>query len=179
VVPRWLERITGSQAGDAVPSAPAPGGEPDSVAALRGHVTALVARVDAEADVLPTEAVVVARRITDLADEALRRAEGPDTPGMNIHGRVALHAVLTDYVPTSLRRHAAARTSALVGAPAGPGAAPGTDPEVERLEAELVEQLGAILGAVQESVDALRDDDVRAVEAQGIFLRTRFAGSDL
>lgn len=168
MLPRWLDRITGSSSDDAVAGVPAPttvdDGQPDSVEALHRHVAVLVAQVDAASGALPTEAVVVARRITDLADEALRRAAAAPT-GMNIHGRVALHAVVTDYVPTSLRRHAAARDVA------------GADHE--RLEAALVDQLGTILGAVRESVDALRDDDLRAVEAQGIFLRARFTGSDL
>jgi len=165
VPPRWLDRITGSSSDDAASGVPVRAdAAPDSVDALHGHVAALVAQVDAEAGTLPTEAVVVARRITDLAEEALRRAETAPT-GMNIHGRVALHAVLTDYVPTSLRRHAAAR--GVAGA------------DHERLEAALVEQLGTILAAVRESVDALRDDDLRAVEAQGIFLRARFTGADL
>jgi hypothetical protein len=163
-VPRWFTRpdpATEQVAG----STRAAVEEPDSLPALERHLAAVVTEVNAASGALPTEAVVLARRVTDLAAEALRRADAEGVQGQgSIHARVALHAVLTDYLPTTVRRYLAARRAA-------------ADPAV--LTGPLVEQLTTLHDAVRESVTALHDDDLMALEVQGIFLRDRFTGSDL
>lgn len=137
------------------------GEEPDSVPALRRRLAATVHEIDAAAGRLPGEAVVVARQVTDLAADVLRRSGD----GLNVYGRVALDGVLRDYLPTTLRTFLAARSAA--------------DADVPALTRSLLGQLAVLHASLRESVAAVDDDDLRALEAQEIFLRTRFAGSDL
>lgn len=163
-MPTWLTRLRpdASAAPGAAPGVAGggPGGdEPDAVPALRVRLAALVREVDAAGGDLPTEGVVVARQVTDLAAQVLRRDD------LGIHARVALAAVVDDYLPTTLRTYLAARRS--------PDADPGA------LARTLLDQLGVLRGSLHETVAAVADDDLRALEAQGIFLGARFTGSDL
>ncbi len=133
--------------------------ERDSVPALRRRSRELVATVNRSAGSLPPEGVVLARQITDLADEIL----GQDGREIDIHARVSLAAVLVDYVPETLSTFRAAYR-------AEPG---------DRVVEHLIEQLSLLRTEVRDMLVALRDDDLRTLEIQGSFLATRFAAADL
>ncbi|PJI95110.1 hypothetical protein [Luteimicrobium subarcticum] len=175
-MPRWLSRIL---AGDDTASDGTPGTglgiatiAPDSVAGLRRRLDADVREVNAAAGEAPGEVVVVARQILDMADDVLRHADVESDPvggGIDIHGRVALDAILRDYLPTTFRTYLAARRA---------DAATGGH-DAAALVRQIHEQVAALRVSLTETLAALRDDDLRALEIQGAFLRTKFTGSDL
>jgi hypothetical protein len=172
-MPRWFTKSDPVASVTGVVRAATEEPEPDTLPALERHLGAAIGEINAASGELPGEGVVLARRVTDLAGEALRRSSDD---GMNIHARVALHAVLTDYLPTTVRGYVAARRAAGGSGAGGSGTGPTERAELDR---QLVEQLTTLHDTVRESVAALRDDDVRALEVQGIFLRDKFTGADL
>lgn len=106
-----------------------------------------VAAVNALAGLLPTEAVPLARSITDCAPPAGESASP------------TLRAVLERYLPESLRAFHASRQR-------------GPNPEAEGL---LMAQLGLLLQVAQDVRRAEADDNDLALRVQDGFLRARFA----
>ncbi|GII99921.1 hypothetical protein CLV28_2999 [Sediminihabitans luteus] len=159
-MPRWLSRLFDPESSRPAAAVADTVQEPDSPAAMSRHLRVLVGEINRSAGSLPPEGVVLARQITDLTGEVLRQSE---VHAMNIHARVSLNAVIRDYLPTTLRTFVAATRADTSDAPAR----------------QLTEQLVALRDSVRETVAALRDDDVRALEAQGMFLSTKFGGLDL
>ncbi len=139
---------------------------PDSPAALASELFRLTRFINASAGQLPTEAMVVARRITDTVGTVLHATRDRD---LDIHARVSLNGIVRDYLPTSLRTYLAldpaSRDQPRAG---GPGAT-----------VALGEQLDALLDAATEVLTAVRNDDANSLVAQGNFLRAKFARSEL
>lgn len=151
---------------------PGQAGEPDSPSALARELVVVERSINAGAGQLPTAATVTARRVTDIVDAVLRsaRAGGPDGPGdLDIHARVSLNGILRDYLPTTLRRYLALDPATRT-APGPTGQTPSD---------ALTEQLDFLFDAATEVLDAVRHNDANALVAQGNFLRTKFAGSEL
>ncbi|QAY70737.1 hypothetical protein [Xylanimonas protaetiae] len=160
VVSRLVSRLRSQVAEPVTARVQAAAEEPDSPAALVRQVATVEKAVDQSSGALPPEATVLARLVTDGARQILR--SGSDG-GLDIHARISLAAVLRDYLPTTIARYLdAARSS-----------------EVIDVERQLVEQLGLMRQSVLETLAAVLDDDVRALEVQGAFLRTKFAAADL
>ncbi|SDS03393.1 hypothetical protein SAMN04489860_0642 [Paraoerskovia marina] len=129
----------------------------DERAELAQMVDRADAQVEAAAGTLPADAVVLARRVTDRLRVVLARDE------IRTEVRVAVRGMAGDYLPTSVSRHLAVVRH----------------DHDHAHDARLVDQLEVLHGAAEELVEAVVDDDLRALEAQGIFLETRFTGSDL
>lgn len=68
---------------------------------LQEAVTALVVEVNSSAGNLPTVGVVLARRITDVLAETLHVSDGD----LGVEARFAVHAIATDYLPTTMRTY--------------------------------------------------------------------------
>src|SRR6478609_2769229 len=139
---------------------------PDSPAALAAEVFRINRFVNAAAGQLPGEGVVAARRITDTIGTVLHTTRDRD---LDIHARVSLNGILRDYLPTTLRTFLALDPSTRQTPRAG-----GKTPT-----AALAEQLDFLLGSATEVLTAVRNDDANALAAQGSFLRTKFAHSEL
>jgi hypothetical protein len=116
---------------------------------------------------LPGEAVVVARRITDMLREVIDGAD-PER-GLDIHAVVSIRGILEDYLPTTLRTYLALDPD-IVDVPRPSGRTP---------SASLIEQLEGLWSSAADLLDASRAHDADALLAQGSFLRTKFTGSDL
>jgi hypothetical protein len=149
---------------------PAPSNQPtevpDSPAALAAELFRLNRFINASAGQLPVEGVVAARRITDTVGTVLHSTRDRD---LDIHARVSLNGILRDYLPTTLRTFLALDPSTRATPKAG-----GRTP-AEALD----EQLGFLLDSATEVLAAVRNDDANALVAQGSFLRTKFAHSEL
>ena len=143
-----------------------PADVPDSPAALAAELFRVNRFVNASAGQLPAEGVVAARRITDTVGAVLH---GTRDRELDIHARVSLNGILRDYLPTTLRSFLAL-DPALRDQPRAGGSTP---------TAALSEQLDFLLGSATEVLTAVRNDDANALVAQGSFLRTKFAGSEL
>lgn len=163
-----LNRLFGRSPGEAASAvsnalAPEP---PDSPKELAAELFRVVRFVNSVSGQLPPAAVVTARRITDTINLVLLTTRDRE---LDIHARVSLNGMLRDYLPTTLRTFLALD-------PAGRErpAANGITPTVA-----LTEQLDFLLGAALEALTAVRNDDANALLAQGSFLRTKFARSEL
>jgi hypothetical protein len=88
---------------------------------------------------------------------------------LDIHARVSLNGILRDYLPTTLRTFLAL-DPATRNTPRAGGKTP---------TAALEEQLDFLLGSATDVLTAVRNDDANALVAQGSFLRTKFARSEL
>ena len=139
---------------------------PDSPTALAAELFRVNRFINASAGQLPTAGVVAARRITDTVDTVLHSTRDRD---LDIHARVSLNGILRDYLPTTLRTFLAL-DPATRDRPNAAGRTP-TD--------ALEEQLEFLLGSATEVLGAVRNDDANALIAQGSFLRTKFAHSEL
>lgn len=135
----------------------------DSVPALREQVQTLVLEVNASAGDLPPIAVVLARALTDTVSDVL---ESPEVDNLDIGVRVALHSVLTDYLPGSIRSYIGAVRSA-------DGAA------AHAATSAIVEQLTTLRSSVAEVAVASNARDLQALQVQGRFLQDKFGGSEL
>jgi hypothetical protein len=144
------------------PAAP----EPDSPAALAALLFQANRFVNANAGQLPGEAVVAARRVTDVADTVLFTTRDRD---LDIQARVSLNGMLRDYLPTTLRAYLALDPS-VRNQPRPNGITP---------VAALNEQLDFLLSSASEVLAAVQNDDANALVAQGNFLRTKFGRSEL
>lgn len=160
---RLVSRLRAPSAPGAAAAVAAAAPLQDDTAAYLRRVDALDAQIDRQAGRLPAEATVVAHLITDLATAVL---EAP-TSSQDLHGRIAVEATLRDYLPTTLTSYDAALGSA------------SASEEVAALDAQLLLQLHALRRSLAEVLVAVRDNDVRALETQTVFLRTKFSGEDL
>ncbi|MEO8851428.1 MAG: hypothetical protein ABI360_06835 [Allobranchiibius sp.] len=135
----------------------------DSVKALREQTQALVLEINRSAGDLPPIAVVLARAVTDTVSDVL---ESPEVELLDISVRVAVHAILTDYLPGSIRSY----IGAVRVADASDRAAATSD---------IVEQLTTLRASVTELADASNQRDLQALQVQGRFLQDKFGGSEL
>lgn len=165
-----LSRLFEPDQQSAGPAASAPGAgsgastqHDDSVPALREQVQALVLEVNASAGDLPPIAVVLARALTDTVSDVL---ESPEVDNLDIGVRVALHSVLTDYLPSSIRSYIGAVRSV-------DGAA------THAATSAIVEQLTTLRSSVADVADASNARDLQALQVQGRFLQDKFGGSEL
>jgi len=139
---------------------------PDSPSALAAEVFRVNRFINASAGQLPGEGVVASRRITDAIGTVLHTTRDRD---LDIHARVSLNGILRDYLPTTLRTFLAL-DPATRNTPRAGGKTP---------TAALEEQLDFLLGSATDVLTAVRNDDANALVAQGSFLRTKFARSEL
>lgn len=139
---------------------------PDSPAALAAELFRVNRFINASAGQLPGEGVVASRRITDTVATVLHTTRDRD---LDIHARVSLNGILRDYLPTTLRTFLAL-DPATRNTPRAGGKTP---------TAALEEQLDFLLGSASDVLTAVRNDDANALVAQGSFLRTKFAHSEL
>ncbi len=136
---------------------------PQALAALRFQANRFI---NASAGQLPVQAVVTARRVTDVIDTVLFTTRDRD---LDIHARVSINGILRDYLPTTLRAYLAL-DPAVRDRPGRGGINPTT---------ALVEQLDFLLSSASEVLAAVQNDDANALVAQGNFLRTKFGQSEL
>lgn len=135
----------------------------DTVPALKKQTQALVLEVNASAGDLPPIAVVLARAVTDTVTSVL---DSPDVDRLDIGVRVAIHAILTDYVPGSIRSY--------IGAVRAAG-----DPAVRAATGAVVEQLTTLRASVGDLAAASNERDLQALQVHGRFLQDKFGGSEL
>jgi hypothetical protein len=138
----------------------------DTPATLLKAMWDLIGFINQNAGKLPVEAVVAARRVTDAVREVVDTA---DERPLDVHAVLSIKAILTDYLPTTLRSYLAL-DPALVDAPRPDGRTP---------RELLVEQINALWAAAADVLAATRARDVDALTTQGNFLRTKFTRSDL
>jgi hypothetical protein len=140
---------------------PAPFGEH-----LRSRLEELKWTARGAGDVLPVAALPLLGEIEDvLFPLATHLLDNPPT----IDEEIAIEAVVSDYLPTSLRAYVALdRRIATV--PRADGRTPGDD---------LVDQLGTLAAAAHELSLAVYAHDADQLAAHGRFLDTKFSGSDL
>lgn len=136
---------------------------PAALAALRFQTNRFV---NASAGQLPGEAVVAARRMTDVIDTVLFTTRDRD---LDIHARVSINGILRDYLPTTLKTYLAL-DRAVRDRPRPNGITP---------TVALEEQLDFLLSSASEVLAAVQHDDANALVAQGNFLRTKFGQSEL
>lgn len=139
----------------------------DTPDALRERIVDVIGFVNSHAGGLPGEAVVVARRITDMLREVVDGAD-PDH-GLDIYAVVSIRGILDDYLPTTLKAYLAL-DPATVDRPRPSGRTPA---------GSLLEQLDALWSSAADLLEAERAHDADALLSQGNFLRTKFTGSDL
>jgi len=139
---------------------------PDSPTALAAELFRVIRSINASAGQLPTEATVLARRITDTVGTVLYATRDRE---LDIHARVSLNGILRDYLPTTLRAYLA-----LDPATRDQPRVAGPSPTVA-----LGQQLDALLDGAIEVLTAVRNDDANSLVAQGNFLRTKFGRSEL
>lgn len=133
--------------------------------ALREAVRGVVRLVNASAGDLPVEAVVAARRTTDLLVQVVDTSE---VRPLDVYAAISVRAMATDYLPTTVRTYLAVGPD-LVDVPAS-----GTTPRQA-----LLAQLADLEQGAADVLDAARRQDVAALMTQGRFLQTKFTGSDL
>jgi hypothetical protein len=138
----------------------------DKPEALLAAVFELVKQVNANAGKLPTEGVVIARRVLDVVREVIDTSAERE---LDIHAVVSIRGILDDYLPTTLRAYLAIDPDVVdVVRPSG------------RTPAQsFVEQLDVLWSSATDLLDATRAHDADALLSQGSFLRTKFSGSDL
>jgi hypothetical protein len=156
----WLRRGRDEQQ----PQSPPP--DPDAPDALLRRLWELIQFVNRSAGHLPTDCLVLARRITDTLREVV---DTSSERALDAHAVSQLNGIVGDYLPTTLRAYLALDPS-VVDSPLPTGRTP---------EAALREQLSGLLDAARELFAATRSNDVNALLAQGSFLRTKFTRSDL
>lgn len=153
----------GSTAASLVDTVAQGGAETDSVPALTQQSQALVLEINRSAAEVPGIGVVLARAVTDTIGDVLR---APDADKLDLSVRVAMHGVLTDYLPGSIRAYVGAVRS---GGPEAREAA--TD--------ALVDQLMTLRDSVGQLAEASRARDMQALQVHGRFLEDKFGGSEL
>lgn len=136
---------------------------PQALAAARFQANRFI---NASAGQLPVEAVVAARRVTDVVDTVLFTTRDRD---LDIHARVSINGILRDYLPTTLKTYLALDPS-VRHHPRPNGISP---------TAALNEQLDFLLSSASEVLAAVQHDDANALVAQGNFLRSKFGQSEL
>ena len=139
---------------------------PDSPTALAAELFRVTRFINASAGQLPTEATVLARRITDTVGTVLHATRDRE---LDIHARVSLNGILRDYLPTTLRAYLAL----------DPGTRDHPRAAGPSATVALGQQLDALLDGAIEVLTAVRNDDANSLVAQGNFLRTKFGRSEL
>lgn len=151
-------------------SPPPPSGPQDApadpLAALLQDVHQLVNLINRNAGRLPVEAVVAARRVTDLVRELIATAGERE---LDVYAEVAITGIVTDYLPTTLNAYLAL----------DPELAEAARPSGRTPRESLIMQLDSLTESAADLLDATRSRDADAVLTQGNFLRTKFTRSDL
>ena len=149
-------------------SGPAPVTIPadDSPQALRAELTSLNHLINSHAGRLPVASVVAARRVTDLVADVLRTA---DAHPLDVYAVLSIKGIVTDYLPTTVRRFLAVDES-LVNVPTASGRTP---------TQSLAQQLTDLETSATAVLSAVREQDADALMTQGSFLSTKFSRSDL
>jgi hypothetical protein len=145
---------------------PQPQDDPDAPDALRRRLWELVQFVNKSAGRLPTEAVVIARQVTDTVREVI---ETSNDRALDVYAVVQVNSIVGDYLPTTLRTYLNLEPS--LTEQAGPS---GRTPR-----AALREQVESLRSAADELLQAATSHDVDALFTQGNFLKTKFTRSDL
>jgi hypothetical protein len=145
---------------------PAPEPPPDSPAVLMQGVYQLVNQINQNAGRLPVEAVVAARRVTDLMRELI---DTSDDRELDVYAVTAVKGIVTDYLPTTLRTYLAL-DPALVNTPRPSGRIP---------RDSVIEQIESLWDSAADLLDATKARDADSLLTQGSFLRTKFSRSDL
>jgi hypothetical protein len=164
----WFRRLLAPPAPGSPPEPPVAGPESDDddPATLRLDLATLNRFVNQNSGRLPGEAVVTARRITDLLREVIDTSE---VRPLDVYAVISVKGILQDYLPTTLRRFLALDPAQLtVARPSG-------RTPVESLQ----EQLDSLLDEAASLLSAAQAQDADALLTQGSFLRTKFSGSDL
>jgi hypothetical protein len=138
----------------------------DKPAAMLSTMFDLVHEVNASAGRLPTEGVVVARRVLDAVRELIETSADRE---LDIQAIVAIRGILEDYLPTTLHAYLAL----------DPSVVDRTRPSGRTPAESFIEQLEVLWGSAMDLLDATRAQDADALLSQGSFLRTKFSGSDL
>jgi hypothetical protein len=136
---------------------------PESLHVAMGSVNRFV---NSSAGRLPVEAVVTARRITDVLAEVLETSE---VRPLDVYAVLSIKGILTDYLPTTVRSYLAVDES-LVEVPRPSGHSP---------VQSLLEQLDDLESAAVTVLSATQEQDADTLMTQGNFLRTKFSRSDL
>lgn len=135
----------------------------DSVPALQQQCQELILEINRSASQVPGIGMVLARAVTDTVTAIL---SSPDAQRLDITVRVAVHGVLTDYLPGSIRAYVGAVRS-------------GGDPARGRATDALVDQLTTLRQSVDRLAQASRERDLQALQVHGRFLQDKFGGSEL
>jgi hypothetical protein len=138
----------------------------DKPDALLARVFELVHEVNVAAGKLPTEGVVIARRVLDVVREVVETSGEHE---LDVRAVVSIRGMLDDYLPTTLRAYLAIDPSQIdVVRPSG------------RTPAQsFIEQLDVLWSSAMDLLDAIQAHDADALLSQGSFLRTKFSRSDL
>lgn len=157
----WLADLLRGGRSDDSSATPSPQAQPepasvrDDVPHLKVAVSNLVGEVNASAGVLPSVAVVIARRTTDTLMNALTFSNGD----LGIDARIAVHGIATDYLPTTIIKHGEATRVGHADA-----------------DAELIKQLSELSDAADRLLEAVRERTVLAQQSQGHFLKAKYEG---
>ncbi|WP_166380885.1 hypothetical protein [Catellatospora methionotrophica] len=133
---------------------------------LRQNLDELIRFVNRSSGRLPGEAVVTARRVTDVLRAVIDSSEVRE---LDIYTVVSVRGVVDDYLPTTLKSFLA-----LDPAHHDVARARGQTP-VEALQ----EQLELMWESTSAVLVAAQAQDVDALMTQGSFMRTKFSRSDL
>lgn len=134
----------------------------DSPEALHRAVHELVWFVNRSSGRLPNDVVVASREVTDTLSAIISTSANRD---LDIHAVIAVKAIATDYLPTTLRAYLALDTL--------------TETDSHRVASELRQQVESLWEAAADVLAASVAQDVDALMTQGNFLRTKFTRSDL
>ncbi len=168
----WFKRertdAPGAPAPSAVPLAGAlSGADPsEKPEALREQTAKLVRHINRNAGRLPVAAVVAARRLTDTLLETI---DTSDVRALDVYAIITIKSTLGDYLPTTLDRYLALDPD-LVDVPRPSGATP---------RQSLLTQIADLQTSADTTLEAVRNQDVDALMAQGSFLAAKFSRSDL
>lgn len=140
----------------------------DDVPSLLRTVDGLVLDINRSSGELPPVGVVLARTVTDAVQLVLTAPYAAAT--LDIDTRVAIKAVLSDYLPGTLRAYVQAVRMARAD-------------QVAKAQDALVDQLLTLREQVEQIATATRDRDLTSQRIHGRFLRDKFGeggkGSEL
>jgi len=132
---------------------PAPATDPDAPEALLRRLWEQIQFVNHNSGALPNDAIVIARRITDMLRDVIDTAS---ERALDAHAVAQINGIVGDYLPTTLRTYLALDPS-VTDKPLASGRTP---------RAALAEQLEALLTAATELLSATRDNDVNMLLSQ-------------
>jgi len=148
--------------------APAPAGSPveDTPAAMLESVRQQENFINANAGGLPVGTVVAALNVTDTLRAVI--ATAAQHP-LDMHGIIAIHGIVEDYLPTTLHAYLSL----------DPSATDVVRPSGRTPKQSLLEQVEALWLAANDLLTATRARDADALLIQGSFLSTKFGRTDL